>query len=431
MSPLMQETNTTSRLYSTSVVVVSYNTAAHIESCLLSILELDYPQVEIIVVDNGSTDESVDLVRQRFPDVELVELQENKGFAGGASVGLYMASGDIVATVNPDVKLDPGWMSVVVETLLSEEGIGIVGSKILYPDGKTIQHAGGEVHYPLATTEHTGRGEPDTGQYNQPRTVQFVTGAAIAMRRDVGRALQFFDESFFPVFYEDVDLCVRAEKLGLRVLYQPRAVAYHKESVTLDHSTSRYYSYYHANRLRYIIKHYSPEQVMLDFLPAEAARLSGVMPREDRTASLHLLDNKLAGGNNTGRPDQTPAEHSQPKSKLERRWSTLQNHMREVMDGWKVREVPFVSSAPLVGPLVARARSRINNLSTRWYVQPILQQQVDYNAAVARTLRELSEQVAELQAQVALQSLLTAGLVSHNNRADPSEEPEEIEEELE
>jgi GT2 family glycosyltransferase len=417
----MQDTPTTSKPYSTSVVVVSYNTAAHIEACLLSILELDYPQVEIILVDNGSTDESVELVRKRFPDVELVELHDNKGFAGGASVGLYMAGGDIVATVNPDVKLDPDWMAVVVDTLLSDEDIGIVGSKILYPNGKTLQHAGGVVHYPLATTEHTGRGEPDKGQYNQRMDVQFVTGAALAMRREVGRDLQFFDEAFFPVFYEDVDLCIRAEKLGLRVLYQPRAVAYHKESVTLDHTTSLYYSYYHANRLRYIIKHYSPEQVMLDFLPAEAARLSGVMPEEDRKASLHLLNNKLAD-------EKAPAEPG-----IERRWNSIQNHMREVMDGWRVREKPFSSSAPVVGPLVASLRSRMNNLSTRWYVQPILQQQVDYNASVARTLREMSEQLAELQAQVALQSLLTAGLISQNSaNGDAVEEPDEdeIDEEL-
>lgn len=417
MSHLMQDTQTTSRLYSTSVVVVSYNTAAYIESCILSLLELDYPQVEIIVVDNGSTDGSVDLVRRRFPDVELVELQENKGFARGSSVGLYMAGGDIVAAVNPDVKLDPNWMSVVVETLLSDEHIGIVGSKILYPDGKTIQHAGGMVNYPLATTEHIGRGEVDAGQYNQPRTVQYVTGAALAMRREVGRALQFFDESFFPVFYEDVDLCLRAEKLGLRVLYQPRAVAYHKESVTLDHSTSLYYSYYHANRLRYIIKHYSPEQVMLDFLPAEAARLAGDMPEQDRKASLHLLDNKLAD----------ESEATQPG--IGRKWDTMRNHLREVMGSWRVREKPFSSTVPVIGPLVARLRSRVNNLSTRWYVQPILQQQVDHNASVARTLRELSDQLAELQAQVALQSLLTAGLISHSNSASqmPDEENEELE----
>src|SRR5947209_19752319 len=96
---------TLSRQPSASIVVVSYNTSAHIETCLLSLLELDYPQVEIIVVDNGSTDGSTDLIRTRFPDVDLVELPDNKGFAGAASVGLYMTNGDGVATVNPDVTL--------------------------------------------------------------------------------------------------------------------------------------------------------------------------------------------------------------------------------------------------------------------------------------------------------------------------------------
>src|SRR5438270_8642227 len=131
-----------------SVVVVSYNTSAHIEACLLSLMELDYPQVEIIVVDNASVDGSPDLIRSHFPDVDLIELPDNKGFAGGASVGLYTASGEIVATVNPDVRLHPGWMSAMADTLQSSQDIGVVGSKILYPDGRTIQHAGGLVHYP-------------------------------------------------------------------------------------------------------------------------------------------------------------------------------------------------------------------------------------------------------------------------------------------
>ena len=117
-----------------SVVVVSYNTSAYIAECIDSLLALDYPDVEIIVVDNASTDGSIDLIKQRFPQVELVELPENKGFAGGASVGLFMAQGDILATVNPDVRLDPGWMRAVASHLARPD-VGIVGSRILYPDG--------------------------------------------------------------------------------------------------------------------------------------------------------------------------------------------------------------------------------------------------------------------------------------------------------
>ncbi len=390
-----------------SIVVVSYNTADHISSCLLSILQLDYPQAEIIVVDNGSTDGSVELIRKRFPSVEVADLQTNRGFAGGASVGLYMASGEIVATVNPDVQLDPGWLNAVTETLLSDDSIGVVGTKILYPDRRTIQHAGGVVNYPLATTEHIGRGELDNGQYDQPRAVSFVTGAALAMRRDVGRALDFFDEEYYPLYYEDVDLCWRADKDSLRILYQPRAVAYHAETVTLDRKSSLYYTYYHANRLRFVVKQYSPEQVMLDFLPSEAARVVGDMPAEDRKASLGLLDNRLGDGNGQDHPPT-----------INRKLSKIDSHVDEVIGGWQVYER---SRPPMRRKKAASPTERLSNLLSRLYVWPILRKQIDYNASVARTLRELSNQLADLQARVALQSMLTAGLVSRQNVAPTSE----------
>lgn len=401
---------------SSSIVVVSFNTSAHIEACLLSILELDYPSIEVIVVDNASTDGSVERIRAHFPDVDVTELPANKGFAGAASVGLYMASGDIVATVNPDCILDPGWMSAMVETLRSEGDVGIVGSKILYPDHKTIQHAGGTVSYPLATTEHIGRGELDRGQYDRTREAQFVTGAALAMWRMVGRDLGFFDEEFYPVYFEDVDLCYRARREGMDVIYQPRALAYHTESVTMNRESGLYYTYYHANRLRFVTRHYTPEQVMLDFLPAEAARVSGDMRPEDQRASLSLLDN---------RPSDT-AHTSGGASAVEQR-ASLDAHVGEVMKLWRVREKPFKSSLPVIGQVVASLRERLNNLSTRWYVKPILQQQVDYNASVARTLREMSRELADLQARVRLGAILTAGLVSSGTRQPPDGMSEEIE----
>lgn len=401
---------------SASIVVVSYNTSAHIGACLTSLMSLDWPQIEIIVVDNGSTDGSPELIRSSFPDVDLVELPDNKGFAGGASVGLYMANGDIVAVVNPDVVLDSRWLAAVSDTLTSHPNAGVVGSKILYPDGLTLQHAGGIVHYPLATTEHIGRGEVDRGQYDRMAEVQFVTGAALAMWRQVGRDLRFFDEEYYPLYFEDVDLCYRARGEGLKVLYQPKAVAYHKETVTLDRRSTRYYSYFHVNRLRFVVKRYSPEQVMLDFLPAEAARVAGDMDAEDRMASLALLDNRA------------PAEGSPGEATLtQRRFDTLQGHLGEVMGGWRVRERPFRSSAPIFGRLIVRLRERINNLSTRWYVQPILQQQVDYNASVARMLREMSRQLTELEARVATQAILTAGLVSRRDGTLPEDLNAEIE----
>jgi GT2 family glycosyltransferase len=390
--------NLASGLPSASVVVVSYNTADHIVGCLESLLELDYPEVEIIVVDNASTDGSVEIIRRRFPQIDPIELPDNKGFAGGASVGLFMASGDVLATVNPDVRLDPHWLRAVVAALAHEE-VGIVGSKILYPDRKTLQHAGGVVHYPLATVDHIGRGELDNGQYNISKVVSFVTGAALAMRRDVGRHLGFFDEEFFPVYYEDVDLCWRADKEGLSTIYQPDAIAYHNETVTLDRKGSLYYSFYHANRLRFVVKHYSPDQLMLDFLPAEAARVVGDMPAADRKASLALLDNRLVEGN--GQPAVT--------AQLDQEWKSMQGHVDETMLGWHVYERAHGKRTKADSASVG---GRLRNWINRWYLWPIMQRQIDYNASLARTVRELSRQLAEVQAKLGVQALLTSGLIS-------------------
>lgn len=391
-----------------SFVVVSYNTAEHIEGCLLSLLELDYPRSEIIVVDNGSSDGSVELLRSRFPNsrfpnVELVELGENKGFAGASSVGLFMSKGDILATVNPDVQLDPQWMSAVLDAFDAFPDAGVVGGKILYPDRVTLQHAGGLVHYPLATTDHVGRGEVDKGQYDHSRVVSFVTGAALAMRRDVGHSLNFFDESYYPVFFEDVDLCWRAKQEGWRVVYQPRAVAYHNESVTYDRRSSLYYSYFHANRLRFVVKHYTPEQVMLDFLPAEAERLVSDMEREDRKASLSLLDNRL--------PDGHDNYSNEPNNVIARKWDNLQRQIDEVLGGWQVHEKAHARK-PRKG-----ITGKVGNLLNRLYTWPTLRKQIDYNASVARSLREISRQLADLQARVAVQSILASGLVSRQNIA--------------
>jgi Glycosyltransferase like family 2 len=349
------------------------------------------------------------LVRRRFPNVELVELGNNKGFAGAASVGLFMSKGDILATVNPDVQLDPQWMSAVLDAFDAFPDAGVVGSKILYPDRVTLQHAGGVVHYPLATTEHMGRGEVDSGQYDHSRVVSFVTGAALAMRRDVGHSLNFFDESYYPVFFEDVDLCWRAKREGWRVVYQPGAVAYHNESVTYDRRSSLYYSYFHANRLRFVVKHYTPEQVMLDFLPAEAERLVGDMEREDRKASLSLLDNRA--------PDGKDMADGDPHNLIARKWDDLQRQIDEVLGGWQVYEKSRMKRRKGIA-------GRVGNLLSRIYTWPTLRKQIDYNASVARSLREISRQLADLQARVAVQSILASGLVSRHNSASNDVEAE-------
>jgi hypothetical protein len=191
-------------------------------------------------------------------------------------------------------------------------------------------------------------------------------------------------------------------------MYQPDAVAYHEETVTMDRKGSLYYSFYHANRLRFVVKHYSPEQVMLDFLPAEAARVAGDMPPEDRKASLGLLDNTLVDGKVM--PDAT--------TQLDRKWESIQGHVDEVMSGWQVYEQAHSTHKKRAA---LSAGNRFRNFLSRWYLWPTLQKQIEYNASLARTVRELSRQLAEVQARVGVQAMLTSGLISRQ-AGDASED---------
>ena len=358
-----------------SAVIVTYNSSGDIAGCIEALLSAGDAQLEVIVVDNASSDGSADLVAQRFPSVRLVRSPRNLGFGGGNNLGFARSSGDVLLVLNPDVRLQARALNHL-RTAFEDDKVGIAGCKLLYPVGLTLQHAGGVVDYPLATTRHRGEGEPDIGQYDEAAEMPFVTGAALALRRSVVHALGGFDAGFYPVYYEDTDLCYRARAAGWRVVYWPAAVGLHRSSASLDRAGQTYYRYLHSNRLRFVLKHYTTEQILTDFLPAEATRLRAEMPDGDRTASLAALTHF----GETAMNDQ-------------RQLSPTDLALADAERTWRVCEQPFVSRLPLLGPLIAGFRSAWNGVATRWYVQPMLQQQVEFNAAVLQAMQSLARRL--------------------------------------
>ncbi len=356
-------------------IVIAYNSCKDLAACLDALLAAGDAQNEIIVVDNASHDGSADLVAGRYPSVRVLRSPVNLGFAGGANLGIERSDGDCVVILNPDVRLQPD-APARLRAAFADDRVGVVGCKLLYPDGQRLQHAGGIVDYPLATTRHRGDGETDHGQYDEASEVAYVTGAAMAVRRATMDALHGFDAGFFPVYYEDVDLCYRARAAGWRVVYWPQAVGLHRSSTSLDAASETYFRYLHANRLRFILKHYSTQQVLADVLPAEAKRLSAEMPDADRRASLLAL----------AHPGDC-AMHDDA-----RRLPT-EEALGEARRLWLVAEKPFSSRAPLIGPLIAAVRTAWNNVATRWYIQPMLQQQVEFNAAVLRAVEAIARRL--------------------------------------
>ena len=261
------------------IIVLSWNGIGFLERCLSSLLRQTYPSYHVLMVDNASIDGSVAMVRERFPQVEVIENDRNLGFAAGMNVGLRRAQGETIVLLNQDTEVRVDWLEWLVEAMESDERVGIVGCKLLYPDGKTLQHAGGILAYPLAIASHRGRGELDRGQYDAKSEVDFATGAALGLHRALLEEIGLLDEGFF-FYYEDVDFCFRAREAGYRVIYAPRAVAIHHEGMSVRRLGVERYSLLHRSRLAFVLKHYSAAQIIQDFLPAKRAFHATLAPVE-------------------------------------------------------------------------------------------------------------------------------------------------------
>jgi len=248
--------------------VLTYNSETFIAPCLASLAAVEYPDLEIVVVDNASTDATVAQARAAGHFDVLLPNAANRGCAGGYNDGWRAASGEFVLFLNPDTTVDRAIARALVETFAAHPDAAICGCKILYPDGRTIWHAGGILH-PNGMTNHVGMGEPDSGQYDQVREIDYATGCAMAVRRDFLECAGGFNEDYWPGYFEEVDLCRRARRMGRRVIYVPRAVVYHHESQSFKLHSPAFYHYYYRNRVRFLVNNYTWREWRSQFLPFE------------------------------------------------------------------------------------------------------------------------------------------------------------------
>ena len=241
-------------------VVLCWNNAAFIDRCLAHLKATDWPgRLDIVVVDNGSTDGSVDRWADRHPDVTLIETGENLGYAGGVNRGLTALDDiDAVALVNSDAFVDAGWLRPLVAALEADPEVGAASPKILFAtdadEPARINNAGNEIG-PTWEPRDRGYGEPDRGQYDREEDVWGWCGAAVLLRRayldDVGR----FDERLF-LYVEDVDLSWRGAKRGWRYRYVPSSIVHHAHRASSGGSrTARLDHLNRRNRLVVVTRH--------------------------------------------------------------------------------------------------------------------------------------------------------------------------------
>ena len=214
-----------------SVVIPNFNGAEHLARCLSALERQELDGFETIVVDNGSTDGSRRLVRARFGHVRLVELPENRGFAGAANRAAELAQGDYVALLNNDAEAEPSWLVELLACAERHPRAASIASKVLRVAEPGVLDGAGDAMTRALKAFRRGAGEPDDGRYSEEEQVFSASGTACLWRTSAFRDLGGFDESFF-AYYEDVDLGFRARLAGFECWYAPRAVVRHVGAAT-------------------------------------------------------------------------------------------------------------------------------------------------------------------------------------------------------
>jgi GT2 family glycosyltransferase len=244
-----------------SVIIVSLNGEERMPACLRAVYQSDWPNLEVIVVDNGSADRTSEVTKREAPQAMVIRAERNLGFAGGNNLGLERAQGELLVLLNDDCEPYPGWLKALAQAADELPDWGVLGCKLLYPgDEKIIQHAGGLVEA-NALSKHVGYGERDEGQHNGRTRCAYVTGAAFAIRRETLERVGLLDAGFFPIYYEELDFCYRAARAGYGSYYVPDAEVIHHESMTTKRLSFGFLCKYHRNRLRFIIRNFDRGQL--------------------------------------------------------------------------------------------------------------------------------------------------------------------------
>jgi GT2 family glycosyltransferase len=247
-----------------SIIIVSWNTTRLLENCLASILaNPPTSPFETWVVDNASTDDSPSMVREKFPQVHLIENSENVGFARANNQAIQRCAGKYVLLLNPDTLVASGALQALVDFLAKHNDGGVAGARILNPDG-TLQISSHprptlyreiwrlfhlDVIFPYAMYPLT------KWETNQPQEVDVLAGACLLLRKEVLDKVGFLDEEYF-MYSEEVDLCYRIQRAGWRIFWVPQAQVVHFGGQSTQQVPTKMFLHLYLSNIKYFRKHY-------------------------------------------------------------------------------------------------------------------------------------------------------------------------------
>jgi GT2 family glycosyltransferase len=273
-----------------SIIVLNYNGLKHLQDCFASLTKVDYPAelLELIFVDNASTDGSVEYMQTHYPHVRLVRSEENVGFAAGNNLGARAATGEYVVFLNNDMRVDPHLVRRLIKAIKTGPDVVCAGAKILNWDGSRLDFAGAAAHF-AGYPYQLGKDLPPTAdKFNEIGPMLFACGGAMLIHRHTFLEVGGFDEDYF-IYYEDFDLGWRLWLLGYEVVFAPEAIVYHRHHGTLSSvSDSRQRMLLKRNALYSVIKNYSDENLSKVLPSILLASVDGLVMQSARRARLDI-----------------------------------------------------------------------------------------------------------------------------------------------
>lgn len=240
------------------IILLNYNGYKDTIECIQSLEAINYTNYKILIIDNCSTDNSLNILQKKFPQYIVLETNENIGFAGGNNFGIKFAfdnNADYVLLLNNDTIVEKNFLYELVNSSEQESQLAVTIGKIYYfNENRRIWYAGGKVNEYKGNSIHFGYNQIDNGCYDEEKYVEFATGCCLLISRDIFLKVGFLNEDYF-LYYEDTDYCYKIRNEGINIKYCPTSIIYHKISSSTGRKSYLFQYYYFRNRLIFIKRH--------------------------------------------------------------------------------------------------------------------------------------------------------------------------------
>ena len=239
-----------------SVIVLNYNAGELLLNCIESIKKSAYKNLEIIVVDNISTDKSQKACKEKYPDIKLIQNDENFGYCEGNNIGIREAKGDYIVILNPDTIVESNWIEELISAY-NKFGEGLYQPKHLSLSEKTVLMSAGNMLNIFGFGYAREKGKKDNNQFNEIEEINYAAGTCLFTSSSILKKIGLFDPFIF-LYHDDLDLGWRASQLGIKSYYVPTSIIYHAESYALRWNAEKFY-WLERNRKYCLLTHYSKQ----------------------------------------------------------------------------------------------------------------------------------------------------------------------------